>query len=76
MQRKRLTIAIDGQKLMELRASRFLTQREFGELVGLSEGRVRGLENGRGSRVYASTFRRLAKALGMELEAFNELLTR
>ena len=53
--------------LRELRQSRGLSQRELGELAGVSSGTVYRLENGlRGS--YPGTIRKLAVALGVTPE--------
>ena len=52
-------------RLRELRQSRGLSQRELGELAGVSSGTVYRLENGlRGA--YPGTIRKLAAALGVK----------
>ncbi len=52
-----------------------LNQRELAEQIGISEGKLRAIETERGPRVYATTFRRIAVALKMDLEEAKRDLT-
>ena len=58
---------INGEKLRELRERRFLSHRELAQLAGVSPTTVLNLEKGQ-AEPQRRTFRKLAKALGVEPE--------
>jgi transcriptional regulator with XRE-family HTH domain len=61
-------IRIRGRELASARKKLRLTQREFGERIGLSEVRVRVIEKEDVAGVYPRTFRKVADALGMSTD--------
>ena len=53
-------------KIKQLRRERVLTVRELAEAAGVSKTTVSNIENGRSVKVYPSTIRKLASALGVK----------
>ncbi len=64
-------IRVDGARLRRLRRERALSQQDVERITGLAQATLSDLEQGkRGAR--ASTLRRLAEALGVELKELME----
>ena len=64
-QRMGKRIAVNGQRLQELRVERALSLRALGEMSGVAYDTINKLELGR-RPAHASTIRKLADALGVE----------
>jgi transcriptional regulator with XRE-family HTH domain len=61
----RPNIQISGERLRDLRKKLFLTQRELGQKIGISEVRIAKIEQAESSGIYPSTLRALADAMSM-----------
>ena len=55
-----------GERLVNIRRSRMLTQGDLAEEAGVSPTTVSGIESGRISRPHFGTVRKLARALGVD----------
>jgi transcriptional regulator with XRE-family HTH domain len=61
----RVSVRVNGEKLREAREDALLSQRELGELAGVSPDTILRIEGGEGG-AYGRTIRRIAGALNMD----------
>ena len=61
----RVSVRVNGEKLREAREDALLSQRELGELAGVSPDTILRIEGGEGG-AYGRTVRRIAGALKMD----------